>query len=354
MSSQIYYIIDDSSKAVKFAGIALVDQYPLFYGGTSTGFYGSCEVQFEGTSISFVGVAVGRNLSVTIDDVGPAPATTIQSSLEMSAWYQSPLLDEGSHTMNITTNNLTVTSIDYLVVLPGKTTSLVGKTLAVDDAYPAIQYGSNWETTPVTSNEEFEETFLSTLHHTSTPGSKFTFTYSGSNMTIFGVFLRDQPGSFDLTTTIDDGHSSTQTFTGDPNSEPHWQPHFPLFTTGDLHVGQHTVTVELSKCVNQTLVVDYILYTPSFSSLAEMPAITTKSKPNNVAIIVGAIGGAVVLLGMVLLIWRWRYPKGKRRGSELPSYMDSMALKPFPGKPRLSQDSAQSMNSPTVHPDQKL
>ncbi|KAJ7580106.1 hypothetical protein C8J56DRAFT_896715 [Mycena floridula] len=155
----------------------------------------------------------------------------------------------------------------------------------------------------------------------------------GSNMTVYGTFQWVQSGSFDLVAYVDDGPPLTQTFSGIPHSG--WQPHFPLFSTGNLDPGQHTVTVELSKCVNQTLVFDYILYTPSFSTLASMPSMTpriTSTKKPAVSVIIGSVIGGLVLLGLFCLFFIWRKRIQKRRARDtLPAYMESMALKPFPG-----------------------
>ncbi|KAJ7582383.1 hypothetical protein C8J56DRAFT_792867, partial [Mycena floridula] len=272
-------------------------------------------------------------LNVTIDGDGPNHASTIQPpALGLAKWYQSPTLEDGAHSITIEPLLNTFISVDYMLVAVGENTSLLGRTLAVDDLYDEIEYGGNWKA-KLADDAEFGETFQSTSHQTSTPGSSLTFTYAGSNMTVYGTFQWVQSGSFDLVAYVDDGPPLTQTFSGIPHSG--WQPHFPLFSTGNLDPGQHTVTVELSKCVNQTLVFDYILYTPSFSTLASMPSMTpriTSTKKPAVSVIIGSVIGGLVLLGLFCLFFIWRKRIQKRRARDtLPAYMESMALKPFPG-----------------------
>ncbi|KAJ7580095.1 hypothetical protein C8J56DRAFT_275255 [Mycena floridula] len=333
-SSQIYYIVDDIDNEIQYDESAHSLSIPsLYYGGSSTIFNATCNVQFEGIAISFVGEIAGENISFSIDNDSPFTAATLTNG-SYSAFYQSPLLSDGSHSVSLAHDPNTFTMVDYMIIQPGPSTNLIGKTLIVDDTYPGVQYGSNWDSL------KYGAGFValqSSIHQTSTVGSSFNFTYTGSNMTVYGIYEEGPAGgSFDLLTTVDDKPSSTRSFAGKLSSELSWGNHIALFTTEALDPGQHTVAVELSRCdPDQKLAVDYIAYTPSFSSLAEMPAATgrgTAKKP--VAAIVGGVVGGLVFLGLLglFLIWKWKNQKKQRRRS-LPAYMDSMALQAFPGNP---------------------
>ena len=48
-----------------------------------------------------------------------------------------------------------------------------------------------------------------------------------------------------------------------------------LFSSSNpLTAGNHTLVINITQCVNQTFILDYITYTPSFSTLASMPNLT--------------------------------------------------------------------------------
>lgn len=59
-------------------------------------------------------------------------------------WYESPVLPEGSHQLDIA--NLHGQSIDFLLITPGPNTSLKGETVLVDDSNVDIAYdGAGWQ-----------------------------------------------------------------------------------------------------------------------------------------------------------------------------------------------------------------
>ncbi|KAJ7582325.1 hypothetical protein C8J56DRAFT_1100754, partial [Mycena floridula] len=273
--------------------------------------------------------------------------------------YQSPSISDGTHTIAL---NATILksfgdpmTMDYMVVSPGNQTSLVGKTLMVDDIYSGIHFGSGWVSDSgvfaIGTDDYYISTpFHNTSHTTSTPGSVFSFSYTGrlnlavrsqdnciprSSMTLYGVFRWDQLGQFDLVTTIDHRSPVTKTFNSRTDmkirDDTIRQPDFVLFTTpSDLEAGIHTISFNLSKCDNQTLIVGYITYTPSFSSLSTMPDLTglvnpLVSSPNtpssmapffstptppvtrksHIAALAGGIVAGLVLLSVLALLLIW-------------------------------------------------
>ena len=100
---------------------------------------------------------------------------------------------------------------------------------------------------------------------------------------------------------------------------------FILFKNTTLEAGNHTLQIVVTNCVNIVFELDYILYTPSFSTLASMPSLPSTSTqsstassssstvtPSNshqksstaAAIAGGVIGGAVLLLVLLFLLCR--------------------------------------------------
>lgn len=108
------------------------------------------------------------------------------------------------------------------------------------------------------------------------------------------------------------------------------QHNYLLLDTGPLPAGNHTLNVTLAASIGQTLIVDYILYAPSFSTLVDMPDLATitahssaslppplpssdaapnlnkqASKAVGAGAIVGGVFTGVVMLFMLisLLVW---------------------------------------------------
>ncbi|KAJ7582323.1 hypothetical protein C8J56DRAFT_895110 [Mycena floridula] len=363
--SQIYYIIDDSSDDVitSFPGGVT----PYAFNGTQKSISQIFQITFDGTSILFIGdLSQSISLVATIDDkVMPSVTIGPSNSDVYGRWYQSPTLGDtkDKHTIRLTppsANIDDVLDLDYIAVTPGMETPLSGKTLQVDDTYSGLNFGSGWQPTnnvlfdPVFSDTTFYSglPFQNTTHTSSTPGSTFSFSYTGTEtgsfacttMSLYGVFLWEQLGAVELVATVDDQPPVTKTF--DARTDTHHgtmlrEVNFVLFTTPDLKAGSHTVSFNLTKCVNQTLIIDYITYEPSFSSLATMPNLTglafpfpstipttsqsstsspspTKSIPStqkppvasksHVAPLIGGILAGLVLLSCIgfLLFWRHR------------------------------------------------
>lgn len=101
---------------------------------------------------------------------------------------------------------------------------------------------------------------------------------------------------------------------------------FPLVDTGQLEVGNHTISLTLIASVDQPLIVDYILYTPGFQTLETMSDLNGSSQigaPGAAAneatylpvgaiaggTIGGAVGVALIVVG-IFFLWRRRARKG--------------------------------------------
>ena len=76
-----------------------------------------------------------------------------------------------------------------------------------------------------------------------------------------------------------DGTSTSQTYSVTTRS-PQFvandgeAANFIFFSSATLAAGDHILIINITQCVNQTFILDYITYTPSFSTLASMPNLT--------------------------------------------------------------------------------
>lgn len=126
-----------------------------------------------------------------------------------------------------------------------------------------------------------------------------------------------------LTFTLD-GESLTQTYDIRPDtpqfiSGADQQQNFLFYEYSFLQAGSHTLVVNLTECVNQTLAFDYVTFTPSFATLATMPNGTTAvyteqmiSKNSRTGMIATGLGAAVIVLLLVGIFYLFRRrQKGK-------------------------------------------
>lgn len=114
---------------------------------------------------------------------------------------------------------------------------------------------------------------------------------------------------------------------------------FPLFTTNTIPTGDHTLIINVTRCENQTFILNYITYAPSFSSLSAMPNLLTTTttaaaarstsdfNPNQttstpkrktkVGALIGEVIGALVVLA--LIVWACCYARRRRRSASAKS-----------------------------------
>ncbi|KAJ7915640.1 hypothetical protein B0H13DRAFT_2270268 [Mycena leptocephala] len=377
MSSDIYYVIDNTSPEIVYSSVSSPQDLVASFNGSDIALFtpSNFHILFDGTSISITGTSAGGlgsgSFNITLDghtSTVPRATSDAKHLYIYFPWYRSPSLSdvEGSQLHDISIAMLgEYLTIDYLAITPRMETSLLGRTLMVDDSYSGLHFSGSWETGgstflspggPGDSPEQISYSFQNTTHVTSTPGSIFQFAYTGTEMTLYGVFLWDKLGSFELVTEIDNQEPTTTSFSTFPNGSSGdgftQQPNFILYASPELPAGNHNVTFTLSKCKNQTLVIDYILYTPSFNSLATMPDLTgprpqTSSPPIPLptatstthnsqgsqipycALAAGIVAGLMCMaLVVALLMWRRRRHTQNLAQSTL-SEQGAMGIVPF-------------------------
>ncbi|KAJ7598056.1 hypothetical protein C8J56DRAFT_1021981 [Mycena floridula] len=394
-SPQIYYVLDNTYTGFSYTGGGQWSVFPSLYfqGGSITwpafDVFGpnntaptagtaSLQLPFQGTSVALYGITTvqgigiqnSQSFQVTMDGATPYTANTGDSPPHYIQWFQSRLVDQGDHVLQL--DNINGTGVDYAVVTPGQDTPLDGQTLMVDDSYTNINYVNHWETQfakkIIGAGSLYSgSSFQNTTHETDIVGAYMNFSWTGAELAVYGVYDWTLLGSYDLTVTVDNQQPFTVTFdssTTNTLNVPN-QPNVKLFTSGDLDPGDHTVVANLSRCVNQTLIIDYVQYTPGFSTLATMPILvdghrsspsvvgstaagkptgladsgsTSSKKVSTGAIVGGVVGGlvALVILGLLFFLWRRRQRRPESLDRVYPM-QQSYAVDPFVAPSNSSQ-----------------
>ena len=149
--------------------------------------------------------------------------------------------------------------------------------------------------------------------------------FEGTAVSVYGVWnWGNLDGNLSATYTID-GTSSSQSYTAAASSAlPVGDlPNFLLFNSGSLPSGNHTLVANLTSCVRQAWMIDYVTYSPSMSTATNatsttngtssshsVTAATKKATPVG-AIAGGVVGGVVLLLVIVAFFW-FRSRKSKQ------------------------------------------
>ncbi|KAH9478610.1 hypothetical protein JR316_0009067 [Psilocybe cubensis] len=365
---KLVQILDDNAPDFKYSGgqwtlstlvqwYQQTSNYPAFVTATQ---FGSFSLTFQGTSIAFIGNTPPEPSSqtalVSIDGGAPSEITYPGTPPAYIQWYQSPTLSEGIH--SITVSRIDGTAVDYALIEVGQDTPLSGKTIVVDDDDPAIQYAGSW----IRDTDEFDAGSLpdgfplrNGTHRTSKVGDTVTFRFFGTSYAVYGIFSWENLGLLSATYTLD-GSSTAQSYPVTKSS--------PQFVKGDkeavnlqyfsqdgLPPGEHLLIINVTQSQDVLYILDYITYTPSFSTLSTMPSLgnntiissggsgistlsallstssTTsatglpqrpaKGKTSHVGPIAGGIVGAVVVLAalaVTLLLIRRRQKKPARFG----------------------------------------
>lgn len=267
-----------------------VDSDDFSYGGTGCSFPSS-----EQDSFAFI---FHMSELILFGDCDPGPDTppsqilvnnrpdntTIgQAVSDFAQLYQSPPLPtqfNGTELLNsINVSSVLECCFDALVFVPLPDVSLTNRTLIVDDSYNVIQFNGSWQVeTSQTALDPtvpwYGMTFMNSTHRTTTVGDTMEFPFSGTNVVVYGGMLLSQVGSLSISYSVDDGTKTTRSFATNGTGRYPYHPNFLLVDTGALPVGDHTITLTLTSCTNQTLFIDYIFYSPGFDTLATMPNVT--------------------------------------------------------------------------------
>ncbi|KAL0957122.1 hypothetical protein HGRIS_003215 [Hohenbuehelia grisea] len=322
MSDHLSVLIDGSDPAISYGpGWTAVDRpfSSTFIGGSVMAGSGNLSVKssFHGTSISIYGyLNTSQTPSIQIDNA------TIQGTyLDLpyyGPWYTSSFVTDHQHDFNMSLDNATHALIDYMVVTAGPSTPLEGRTIIADDFDKDIQYSGSWETQFGTvfpardTNGTGRLAFRNTTHSTKKSGSRFTFDFTGSSISVFGILQSRLGGKWTAKFSVDGGSSNVYTAEFSNSTMRSFdRTNIQLYHT-DLKPGSHVLDVQVSEMSgDQSFVLDYILYNASFANALSKPqpqpkAVAAPKIPLGAT--VGAVAGAaVIIILLILLLWRRKH-----------------------------------------------
>ncbi|KAG6852421.1 hypothetical protein C0991_012152, partial [Blastosporella zonata] len=274
--------------------------WPAFATGANgdTGQYGTLSLSFQGTGIAFHGntpsAIDSQNFQVSVDGGSSSQSSYGDSSPPTSLqWYQSPQLSDAEHT--IAMSHLAGTSVDYIVISAGPNTPLSGERLIVDDGDDDITYSGNWarNTGRYTSRDAPHAGVPhgGAVRQSSATGAQAIFMFSGAYRVcaVFHVFDFSHIGWITVKYTVD-GSSQTVTHAVTTSTSQYQagvlQQENTLLWKSDssIALGDHRLTIEIVDSDGQTnYVLDYLLYTPSFRTLASKPNLSPTTTQATVA-----------------------------------------------------------------------
>ncbi|KAK0466845.1 uncharacterized protein EV420DRAFT_651487 [Desarmillaria tabescens] len=326
--SDVFLLLDDSDPLISYDGPwSLEDSdhgdYHCLDGGEDGG---SVSVTFNGTSIAFTGNTpdvpdVLQPFRVSIDGETSKEAQYPDWN-HYEQWYQSPPLADGPH--NISLSGLVKgTTVDYVLVEAGYSTSLANSSLVVDDSSREIRYSAGWEpknNQSLPGDPADGVSLYSPLGGGTTESlagdDSFSFEFAGTAVYVYGV----REGADAVTCSVDNSPPSFVSLSP-PSQDDENIVNVLFFQSHELGPGNHTLMCNVTD--DKSFVLDYIVYTPSFDSLSDKPYLfpqpqasvsppspSTRGSASSSAVpsgaIAGAVAGAIVLLAVfatLVVIW---------------------------------------------------
>ncbi|KAF9446180.1 hypothetical protein P691DRAFT_777049 [Macrolepiota fuliginosa MF-IS2] len=318
------------------------------------------QFNFNGTTAIFHGASLNDSSFTPIIDDLNQPVVALPSSNPPSygVWYRTPELEPGPHTVVI--NNLPNVMLDYIIILVDPATVFQNSMVLVSDSDSTIKYTGSWQQDLSRFKSLQPFTFIGDYSTRSScnPGDTFSLGFSGSSIQLWGVFDWQSIGSVTAAYFIDGQQIEQTAYQADQTSQNSIygvQTNYLLFSKSGLTNDPHTIMVKIIACTNQRFSLDYITYSPSFTSGASAPALSGPVDHSSkshlpVGAIVGIVVGAVALVavgGFLLRFYKKRRTTGARpfpasssssavtRKEEVPSHMRQLrspsSTETFPG-----------------------
>ncbi|EEB91236.1 hypothetical protein MPER_10438, partial [Moniliophthora perniciosa FA553] len=290
--SDVMIIVDDKDMTFNEPSLWQSEDSPRWYGGSSawssrtslaSETFGSFSLSFQGTSIAFFGnTPSSDNLPIFSINIDSKTSSAGYPELRMDTqWYTSPILADEPH--KITLYNLDQIDVDYAIITPGDQTPLEGTTLTVDDSNPEIVYHGVWDKQ---TGQQFHpgggwadvRPLRDTTHTSGNTGDSFIFQFAGTSISVHGFLPLTPAGLFSVTFTLDGAFSLSSVFpdpavTSDSSFDGVLiQPNCLFYKSPTLTPGNHSLLVNITGIIGeQSFIIDYLTYTPSFTRLSERP-----------------------------------------------------------------------------------
>ncbi|TFK16951.1 hypothetical protein FA15DRAFT_711251 [Coprinopsis marcescibilis] len=320
-NQDVIVFYDDSDVAFDFtSGTSdwVVESDSKWAGGTRTVHAsdtrtGEFSVTFQGTVAILTGsVPEGTsNYMVQIDNDAPSTVSVNAFISPHRAWYQSPILSDGEHTIRFM-QLLSGFAVDYATITPGPEDTIRPRSVLVDNLSPEIVYTGPWavpKIKPSVNSRQVPVPYEDSVHVGSTRGNKIAISFAGSSIELFGQLQLGRPMSVNFT--LDNGVPETIIFPtiSAANGSDETMPNFPLYSRRDLPgVAVHNLEVVLLED-GQDFALDYCMYEPNFANAKYKPNLLP---PNPLSVKLQAVVGAVVASLFLLLVCfvfffkRWR------------------------------------------------
>ncbi|KAJ8501743.1 hypothetical protein ONZ45_g12032 [Pleurotus djamor] len=283
-------------------------------------------LSFYGTGIQVWGVSNATFYPVTTID----NATVQGGYLDLPnyrPWYTSPALIDHQHDLSLQLPNATYAMLDYIVVSAGPSTPVNGKIIIADDFDSDIDYDGSWDKDfgqvfpSRDSNSTGRLSFRNTTHSTRHRGDSFTFEFTGTSVSVFGILQSHLSGRVAAKFSVDGSSGSTYIAEFNNSSMRSYDQTHTQFYNTSLAEGTHTLDVEVMEVSgDQSFMLDYITYNASFENLLVKPE---RKKPTETltkippGVTAGVIAAAVIL-ALLLIAFCWR--RRRRPGKEEPEH----------------------------------
>ncbi|KAK0489290.1 hypothetical protein IW261DRAFT_1303410, partial [Armillaria novae-zelandiae] len=219
-----------------------------------------------GTWIALTGSAPAAPFQVSIDGEVPEDAPTPDENY-YGRWYQSTQLEDGLHIVNMS-GLASGTTLKMVLVEAGPSTPLANSSIVIDDSSRTkdLRYSPGWHTR---NNQSLDDVpylpFGGGTTASSGEGDTFLFKFAGTSVSVYGI--HESSGSAVAVTFSVDDSASSFVAPGDEDT-----PNYQYYTKDDLEPGNHTLKCNVTSMTgDRSFALDYIVYTPSFESLSEMP-----------------------------------------------------------------------------------
>ncbi|KAJ7509087.1 hypothetical protein B0H11DRAFT_2432738 [Mycena galericulata] len=359
-------IVDDRDASITYAGPWLGGGKPEEFMRTTT----HSETQGSAASFNFVGTSITVYGTVTaapaniqsqfsldfgIDNNSTltgtyTPPSNMSADIHHTAFWESPALSNGTHTLVITQTAPQVTQVSgniFLDYFMYNTTSTEVEAYFIDDRDPRVSYTPAWQ------HFALDEDFQHTSQQSTNPGDMFSLIFQGKAIEMYG---NATDIGMKASMVVDGGVA--EVFAPSPGSGAN---NFLIFNSGVLDDGNHTLVVTSEG--TSPMWVDYFLVIPNTlssksptssgsSSNSTLPATYSTAKSTPVGAIVGGVIGGLMVIALAaaaILFFRRR----SRKSMPFPVTMQQHDVTPTPFSGFLAAGRA-AISGPSVSRLRKL